>query len=523
MRSITFFQITLYITFLLPAGIFAQQNTFSSVFYNPTYGSSAQAYSVAETEDSAFIIVGYRDEDALIMKMDHTGQKIWDKRFDFGFNYPILYRIIPTYDNAFAIAGSGGSNKLCMKITIDGDILWTRSIDFGHNEYVTNIGESSDKGLILCGYGSTGVGYNTHMLVMKLDSSGMLQWATTLATGAVNNEAHSIRQTEDGGYILIGWYGGSNVTSIFASLIRLSSQGEIIWSKRLQTDPAEGSYGYDAIESGEGYFCYATSYYSDVLTIGTDDLGNVLRATKMDGSGWSAGLNQSLGPKLSSSADGNIVLVTMGQWGGSLFKVNPMGIGIWEKELILEVVDVIESKDLGYLVVGNGPIWGVSIPYPYNLQIGMIKTDSAGNGSGCSWNSNVTTDTITATFDSIELDTTWGAAIESLQITISDSNLLYLPGCVEVVPSIEENPSRSENLIISPNPSDGIILINIESNGKKLSIIEIYNNAGKRVYSSDAKHKLPVQLDLSSFTDGIYYIQAISNKKRFSQKIMIIH
>lgn len=532
MKSALFSSVLVLLFLVVQSEISAQQSTFSSHFLDPySWGSSAQAYSAAETVDSGFIVVGYRELNGLILKTDHDGLLVWDKMVDFGFSHAILYRIIPTDDQNFVVAGTGNSDILVMKITQDGDTLWTRSVDFGKFEYVSHVEQTDDQGYILCGYGTTGgSSYELRMLVAKLDAEGWLEWGTTMVTADPRNEAHAIRQLTDGTYILTGWATSPYPDQPYAFFVNLSAQGEIQWSKRLEFTnppfPLYGSKGFDIQPTEEGFVCLAADAYStNLMLIGMDPWGNTIQfATQRNGmSGFSPNLYQEVDPKLSQTSSGDWAYVSMGQWGG-LYQSDEAGIGTWSKTLEMEVVDLIVTRDGGMLIIGNGPLWGVSNPYPYNLQIGLIKTDSAGNESDyCSWDASNPSSIFSASLEPLVMDTTWGATVSSLQVTYSASGLAYYPGCVEITPGVaEQSQEKTIRLMVSPNPTDGLIQIQTEPSGKNLEFINIYNTSGSLVHQLNENVSLPAKPDLSCLPNGIYFIRALIDQTWYSEKLILI-
>ncbi|MGB4230357.1 MAG: hypothetical protein WBJ63_07370 [Bacteroidales bacterium] len=72
--------------------------------------------------------------------------------------------------------------------------------------------------------------------VVKLDSSGTIQWQKCLG-GTDNDEAKSIQQTSDGGYIVAGetWSNDGDVSGnhgiVDSWIVKLNSSGDIIWQK----------------------------------------------------------------------------------------------------------------------------------------------------------------------------------------------------------------------------------------------------------------------------------------------------
>jgi len=92
---------------------------------------------------------------------------------------------------------------------------WERTFGGGSEESGNSLQETSDGGYIIAGYtNSYGEGVNDVYLV-KTDADGVLQWERTYG-GNYNDQAYSVQETRDGGFILGGQtssyeFGDSNV------------------------------------------------------------------------------------------------------------------------------------------------------------------------------------------------------------------------------------------------------------------------------------------------------------------------
>jgi hypothetical protein len=89
--------------------------------------------------------------------------------------------------------------------------------------------------------------------------------------------------------------------------------------------------------------------------------------------------------------------------------------------------------------------------------------------------------------------------------------------CVTGMSDVE----KKESIHIFPNPSNGALTIqDIPAGGNETAHLKIYNTLGQTVYSQGIK-TTAVQLDLSGYEKGIYFIQILSGEEAFSQKIVL--
>ena len=72
---------------------------------------------------------------------------------------------------------------------------------------------------------------------------------------------------------------------------------------------------------------------------------------------------------------------------------------------------------------------------------------------------------------------------------------------------------------IFPNPSNG--LVNISTLNKGNLNIEVFDIAGKLVYTSQTNNTLQTNLDLSSFDKGIYTIKVFDETNWYQEKLII--
>jgi hypothetical protein len=77
---------------------------------------------------------------------------------------------------------------------------------------------------------------------------------------------------------------------------------------------------------------------------------------------------------------------------------------------------------------------------------------------------------------------------------------------------------NENNLIVSPNPSDGMIEFSNDF-VTKLKSIKIFDNIGRLVQSANTFNNNSI--NLKEFENGIYYIEFATDKEKISKKILI--
>jgi len=105
---------------------------------------------------------------------------------------------------------------------------WART--YGGNNYdsANSFQQTSDGGYIIAGNTSSfSTGYAWDIWILKLSSDGEIEWQKTYG-GSGREEIHSLQQTIDGGYIVVGStdsFGAYGYSDIW--ILKISSDGNI--------------------------------------------------------------------------------------------------------------------------------------------------------------------------------------------------------------------------------------------------------------------------------------------------------
>ena len=187
-----------------------------TVEWSKTYGRSEddQPNSILQTDEGGYIVVGKtisfeaEDYDAWILKLASDGEIEWQKSYG-GSQGGSAYSIQQTNDGGYIVVGnilSFGANPSdfwTLKLSSEGDIEWNKTYGGSKGETAYSIQQTFDGGFIVAGETSSfGVGKND-ILLLKLNLWGDIEWQKTYG-GSKDEEASSIQQTYDGGYIVAG-------------------------------------------------------------------------------------------------------------------------------------------------------------------------------------------------------------------------------------------------------------------------------------------------------------------------------
>jgi hypothetical protein len=520
--NFTHFTALLFI--LIVPVISAQESLFSKVFYDNQ--GSAQAYAMTKTSDGNFMIAGEKDNEGLVIKMNPAGGIIWAKKYG-SYTSELFNDICPTNDGGYVMAGKCfyGTRLafLIVKITAGGDTVWSRAFDPGYNAEAYSVQQTSDSGYILCGYTSElQSSPGSRMAVVKLDASGNLSWSKLLKSGTNGNYAYSIKETPDGEFVMMGMIEDYPDYYTGASLVNFSPSGVVNWSKVLVTGTSGNSMGLDVRVAEGGLECLSHSENYSILITKTDFDGNYLSGNSYPGYFGYAGFFHYRPPHLRTTSDSGYIFSAGGGMGSILIKIDSSMQLEWIQDPFLYPGDVAELDDKGFMVVGNGPIMGVSYTFTLNPQIGVIRTDSLGNSPACVYPEWSSSNTDPSYFTARTFDTITAGTVIPYYPVIEDAGLSADSGCVAFWGSTDDKQPADISVSVAPNPSNGtfnIVTENIALN--EFRSIAIYNGMGNQVYQSGDPAVLQSPVKLEQAVPGVYMMKIVLKDQVLSQKFII--
>ncbi|OGF63815.1 MAG: hypothetical protein A2Y62_03460 [Candidatus Fischerbacteria bacterium RBG_13_37_8] len=231
------------------------------------------ANSIVKTADGGSVIAGYTNSygagntDALILKLNSVGNIIWRRTYG-GTNADIINSIIQTSDGGYIAAGetssysAGSADMLLIKLNSSGNILWRRTYGGVYSETATSIVQTSDGGYLVAGYTDSFGSGTIDALIMKLNASGNILWRRTYG-GPNEDKAYSVLSTSDGAYIIAGTTKSFGAGNNDALVMKLDSSGNIQWRRTFGTAGDDGAYSITQTADG-GYLIggYAASFGS---------------------------------------------------------------------------------------------------------------------------------------------------------------------------------------------------------------------------------------------------------------------
>ena len=391
MKGIAKLSVICIIIFLIL--ILAHKEAITQQKWTHSFGGSNSdyAYSIQQTSDGGYIVAGYTcsfgagSDDFWVLRLDSSGSVDWQKTYS-GAGVDYAFSIQQTSDGGYIIAGftysfgAGYSDFWVLKLDSSGNITWQKTYGGTSYDYAESIQQTSDGGYIVAGRTySFGAGY-VDIWVLKLDSSGNVSWQKTYG-GSGYDEAYSIKQTSDGGYVVAGYTDSFGAGSDDIWVLKLDSSGSVIWQKtyggpsddeaRSIQQTSDGGY----IVAGHTHSFGAGSY--DFWVLKLDSSGNISWQKTYGGTSYDFAYS------IQQTSDGDYIVAgeeaSFGESSTAIWvlKLDSSGNVIWQKTYGGSSGDgarsIQQTSDGGYIVAG--------ITYSFGAGLGdfwVLKLNSQG-------------------------------------------------------------------------------------------------------------------------------------------------
>jgi len=519
-------------TIAIIVALFFTQCTFAqapTIQWQKSFGgsSSDKAYTVQQTTDGGYVLAG----------------ESWSTDGDVSGNH-----------------GNGKNDYWITKLDSNGNLQWQKCLGGSDYEVAYSIQQTADGGYVIAGYSYssdgnvTGIhGTNEDYWIVKLDNSGNLQWQKCLG-GSYGEQANSIKQTTDGGYIVAGSSQSvdGDVTGVHLNgglssfdywVVKLDNYGNLEWQKAVGgsdydyassiQQTADGGYvvaGYTKSIDGDVTGFHGGLFY-DFWIVKLDNSGNLQWQKCLGGGDWDQAnsINQTLDggyviAGYTKSIDGDVT----GNHGGSDFwivKLDNGGNLLWQKCMGGSYNDVATSiqqtMDGEYVVAGyttstDGDVtghhggvydfWIVKLNNTGALQ--WQKTLGGSNGE--------TANSIQQTADGGYVVAGSGSSIDGDGTVHQGGGDYWIVKLNSSAIGLKENDSLSFN--IYPNPTkESIRLVNLPL-GSTITITDI---SGKTVCRS-INNNTQIIISTSTFANGVYIIKVENNGEFANKKLLVI-
>ena len=209
-------------------------------------------HAVLATPDGGYVVAGTEQSDnpayydGWVAKVDANGQVVWE-RFYGGKDDDRIYAIRETPDGGYIAAGTtqskgaGEADAWVLKLSNIGEVQWEKTYGTAKAEAALDIVTLADKGYVLAGWSDADLDrHKRDGWVLRLDAKGDKVWEH-LYGGREDDEARTIRPTNDGGYVLAGITSSRTAGGTDAWVVRLDGQGNVIWDRSLGGSDDDGA------------------------------------------------------------------------------------------------------------------------------------------------------------------------------------------------------------------------------------------------------------------------------------------
>jgi len=290
-------------------------------------------------------------------------------------------------------------------------IQWKKTFGGTGNDFNRCITQTSDGGFITVG-GTlstdgdvTGNHGSFDYWVVKTDAAGTIQWQKALG-GTGYDFAHSVKQTFDGGYIIVGWSdsndgdvtGNHGVNDIW--MVKLNVAGNIQWQKSL--GGSDSDFAYSVYQNSDSTYVVSGRTFSSNGDVTSNNGGHDYWILKISQTGsiiWQktyGGSNNDYAYSVTQTLyDGGYVVVghttssngdVVGSHGGDdvwVLKLDGAGNIQWKKALGGTGNDyakqIYQTGDLGFIIIGDTESNDGDVSGNHGLtDCWIIKLDASG-------------------------------------------------------------------------------------------------------------------------------------------------
>lgn len=287
------------------------QDSYKSLYYDyppieewnkSIYGGHGN--KIIETSDNRYVCVGStlywasQATDVWLAKIDNNGNELWNKSYD-KYYYDAGYSVVQTPDNGFLIVGYGkltgpyyNAKPWVIKTNDKGEMEWDKIYDKAliGGSYVNINGEfmsickSNDGNYVIAGFAK-----HNYLWLLKIDINGNRIWEHVYQGGYLIDYGFLCKALNEGYLITCQRFSGSSFANIW--LIRTDLSGNIIWNKNYDVVSDDGDERPISIQQLiNGDVIITATYNSHAgarhYFMRTDKYGQLLEFEIMDDTTW---------------------------------------------------------------------------------------------------------------------------------------------------------------------------------------------------------------------------------------------
>lgn len=483
------------------------------------------AHSINRAADWGFIIAGYSSSsdgdvannqggrgDFWLVKVSATGDFEWEKTYG-GSGMDWAFNVKTTDDRGYVVAGDSRSNDgdvgdnngsgdiWVVKLSETGKLEWEKNYGGKLDERAEYVLPTSDTGYIIAGWTKssdedvTGHHGSDDYWVLKLDENGELEWQKALG-GSNLDRAKSVRETDDGGFIVVGTTRSSDgdISNFKGTediwVVKLKSTGKLEWERTY--GGTSGDNGYSIRNTSDGGFIVGGSSFSENGDVSENNGGWDFWIFKINQYGriqWErsyGGSGDEVAYLVRTAPDSGFIAAGETTSNDSDVTGNHGKTDYWLVRLD-DTGSIVWQRSLG----GIDDDWGRSVSR--GRRNGWIMAGGSKSSDG-----DVTGNKGAIDYWIVKYDTTLGTGTKEPLI-------------------------KRKGIKVFPNPSDGMVYLNGRFLDRDKATIEVLNPQGRVVARKVKQNNKTgsVWFDLSNIKKGLYFIRIFNDKGVKVKKLLL--
>jgi len=372
--------------------------------WNRTFGGTKHDHgrSVQQTTDGGYIIIGHTnsfgtnddDYDFYLVKTDAYGNETWNRTFG-GTDIDWGYSVQQTTDGGYILTGvtksygPGGHDCWLIKTDANGNMIWDKTFGTRFADYGYSVQQTTDGGYIIAGrtnsFSDEFIDYDFWLI--KTNAYGNMIWNKTYGFSGKNiEEAYSVQQTTDGGYILVGTTCDFRILDFNLYVVKTDADGKKIYDRTLGEINSK-EWGFSVQQTTDGGYILTGSkgvilplHAYDIWLIKMDEY------LRIEWDKTFGGIDKDWGYSVQQTTDeGYIIAGSTESYGAGgidcwLIKTDANGNMIWDKTIGGSNDEwgysVQQTIDSGYIIAGSTDSYGAG-----RLDFWLIKVEEEGDNT----------------------------------------------------------------------------------------------------------------------------------------------
>lgn len=449
---------------------------------------------LTKTPEGGLLILGNTGEygsgssDILLIKTDSNGILEWSKTHG-SQALEFATSIQAVDDSSYIISGFTDRNEgtgydgLLIQVNDSGETMWSKTYGSGEWDFFNDLAIGDEGEYIMAG--NSYEEDDSDIWVAMTDSNGTL-FKEKLLVDSGYGEAHSIVRTSDTSFAIAGEVSDSNGGKNMFQM-ELHENGDSIWWKVYGDTAQEVAYSIHKTTSGDRLITGSSTSFSngdlDGWTLRTDSIGGLKWSTVFGGSEYygHSTTKDDFGKSVIEGPDNKVIV------NGETESYGLGGKGMY----------MVQKSANGYNEVS--PTFGDTEDDHGESVLQLNSNRTAFLGSTKSYGSGQ--------------DDVYLVIVDTMVFNYALDLMTFKADPTFIDDSIKES-NENPGIQVHPNPSSGIFHIDVEFPFKQYKDLEavLINSYGKELEHVELSNGT-VQLDATSYSDGVYFLVVYSSRE----------